>query len=56
MKPLINSKFIREVENQQEKKIKILKTNRGGEYNSNNFFLFCQEYGIINEVTAPYSL
>ena len=45
-----------EVENQREKKIKILKTNRGEKYNSNNFFLFCQEYKIIHEVTASYSL
>ena len=43
------------VENQKEKKIKILRFNRGGEYTLNKFFRFYQEHGIIYQVTTPYS-
>ena len=41
------------VENQREKNIKVLRTNRGGEYTSNMFEEFCVEHGIDHEVTAP---
>ncbi|XP_066164242.1 cytochrome P450 714B2 isoform X1 [Oryza sativa Japonica Group] len=44
-----------EVENQLERKIKQLRSDRGGEYFSNEFISFCEEYGIIHERTAPYS-
>ena len=44
-----------EVENQIERKIKRLRDDRGGEYISNEFSQFCAEYGIIHEVTPPYS-
>jgi hypothetical protein len=44
-----------EVENQLERKIKHVRTDRGGEYFSNLFTLFCEEHGIIHERTAPYS-
>ena len=44
-----------EVENQQEKKIKIIRSDRGGEYTSNELTNFCEDHGIIHEVTAPYS-
>jgi transposase InsO family protein len=43
-----------EVENQLEKKIKCFRVDRGGEYFSNEFDLFCAEYGIIHERMAPY--
>jgi transposase InsO family protein len=36
------------VENQLERKIKRLRSDRGGEY-------FCVEHGIIHERTPPYS-
>ena len=42
-----------EVENQLEKNIKRLRTDRGGEYFSNDFSKFCAEYGIIHERTPP---
>jgi transposase InsO family protein len=45
-----------EVENQLEKNVKRLQTDRGGEYFSNDFFEFCAEHGIIHEMTPPYSL
>jgi transposase InsO family protein len=44
-----------EVENQLEKKIKCFRSDRGGEYFSNEFNLFCAEYGIIHKRTPPYS-
>jgi transposase InsO family protein len=44
-----------EVENQLERKIKRVRSDRGGEYFSNLFTLFCEEHGIIHERTPPYS-
>jgi hypothetical protein len=44
-----------EVENQLEKKIKRFRSDRGGEYFSNVFDLFCVEYGIIHKKTLLYS-
>jgi transposase InsO family protein len=44
-----------EVENQLVKKIKRFRSDRGGEYFSNGFDLFCVEYGVIHERTPPYS-
>ena len=44
-----------EVENQKEKKIKILRSDRGGEYFPNEFDSFCGEHGIIHQKTAPYT-
>ena len=38
-----------EVENQLEKKIKRLRSDRGGEYFSNEFSEFCTVHGIIHE-------
>jgi transposase InsO family protein len=45
-----------EIENQLERKIKHLRSDRGGEYFSNEFNLFCEEHGIVHERTPPYSL
>ena len=44
-----------EVENQLEKKIKHLRSDRGEEYFSNEFFEFCTVHGIIHQRTPPYS-
>jgi transposase InsO family protein len=44
-----------EVENQLEKKIKRFRSDRGGEYFSNEFELFCVEHDIIHERTPSYS-
>jgi len=44
-----------EVENQIEKKIKRLQSDRGGEYFSNEFSEFCAVDEIIHERTPPYS-
>ena len=43
-----------EVENQLNKKIKRLRSDRGGEYEE-PIGEFCVQHGIIHEVTAPYS-
>jgi transposase InsO family protein len=44
-----------EVENQLKKKIKRLWSDRGGEYFSKEFDLFCEEHGIIHERMPPFS-
>jgi transposase InsO family protein len=44
-----------EVENQLEKMIKRFWSDRGGEYFSNEFDLFCVEHDIIHERMPPYS-
>ena len=44
-----------EVENQLEKKIKRVRSDRGGEYFSNGFSQFCAKNGIIHERTPSYS-
>jgi transposase InsO family protein len=44
-----------EVENQLERKIKHLRSDRGGKYFSNTFDILCEEHGIVHERTLPYS-
>ena len=48
-------KYKNEVENQLSKKIKRLRSDRGGEYESSPFNTFTEEHGIIHETTPPYS-
>ena len=48
-------KYKNEVETQLSKKIKRLRSDRGGEYESNPFNTFCEEHGIAHEITPPYS-
>jgi hypothetical protein len=48
-------KYKTEVENQKNKRIKRLKIDRGGEYESNPFTEFCEQNAIIHEVTPLYS-
>ena len=43
-----------EVENQLNRKIKVLRSDRGGEYES-PFVDLCARHGIIHETTTPYS-
>lgn len=47
-------KYKAEVENQMNRKIKILRSDRGGEYEY-PFARVCEESGIIHQTTAPYS-
>ncbi|KAA3471490.1 wall-associated receptor kinase 2-like protein [Gossypium australe] len=43
------------VENQNEKKIKILRSDKGGEYFLDLFSMFCEENGIIHQRMRPYT-
>jgi hypothetical protein len=49
-------KFKIEVENQKDKKIKRLRSDRGGEYGSSLLKSFCEKDGIVHEVTATRTL
>ena len=42
-------------ETEKEVKIKTLKSNRGGEFTSDEFLRYCLEHGIKRHLTAPYS-
>ncbi|CAH9104519.1 unnamed protein product, partial [Cuscuta europaea] len=48
-------KFKNLAEKQSGEMIKVLRTDGGGEYLSNEFNQFCEQEGIIHEVTAPYT-
>ena len=43
------------LENMTEKKIKILRTDNGTEYETNGFKDFCREAGIMRETTTVYT-
>jgi transposase InsO family protein len=43
------------IENLSERKIKILKSDNGGEYTSKEFANFCKDAGIKRELTTPYN-
>ena len=47
--------FKAEVENQLNKNIKILKSDRDGEYESNEFSELRTKFGIIYQTTTPYT-
>jgi transposase InsO family protein len=44
-----------EIENHLERRIKRLRSDRGGEYFSGDFSDFCVEHAIIHKRTLPYS-
>ncbi len=48
--------YVTLVENQSENRgrVKVLRSDNGGEYTSNNFIKFCAEKGIMHEFTSPY--
>lgn len=53
IKDIIFTKFkiyMTEVKNQLDRKNKILKSNRGGEYIYNKFIKFCEDHSIIHKV------
>jgi hypothetical protein len=43
------------VENQTEKRIKVLRTDNGGEFHGNEFEELCNKYGIARQKTTPYT-
>ncbi|CAL2258040.1 unnamed protein product [Prunus armeniaca] len=50
-----NKSFKTRVEKESGKYIQILRTNRGGEFNSHNFASFCELHGIWRQLTAGYT-
>ena len=46
-------RYMNEVENQTERKVKTLRTDRGGEYLSDMFKTICNDRGIIRQLTIP---
>ena len=48
-------KYKGEVENQLDRKIKRLRFDRGGEYDTNSLTIFCGKNGIIHETSASYT-
>ena len=49
--------YVTLVENQNgnQGRVKVLRSDNGGEYISNNFIKYCAEKGIVHELTSPYS-
>nr|GEW17209.1 hypothetical protein [Tanacetum cinerariifolium] len=47
--------FQNEVENQLGKKIKAIRSDRGGEYLSHEFINHMTSYGIVSQLTSPYT-
>jgi hypothetical protein len=43
------------IENLSERKIKMLRSDNGGEYTSKDFVNFCKDVGIKRELTIPYN-
>lgn len=48
-------KFKAFAENHSGKKLKALRTDRGGEFLSNEFIVFCDENEIHRQLTTPYT-
>ena len=46
-------KFLNEVENQLDKKVKALRIDRGREYLSEQFKKLCKEKGTVRQLTTP---
>jgi hypothetical protein len=48
-------KYKIEVENQKDKRIKILRSDRGGEYFPQEFTIYCEKNGLIHQRLASYT-
>ena len=48
-------KYKAEVENQLDRKIKRLRSDRGGEYDTNSLIVSCEKNGIVHDTIAPYT-
>lgn len=48
-------RFKAQVENKSERRIKILRTDRGGDFCSKEFKSFCEAAGVERQYTAPYT-
>lgn len=49
-------KFKAHVENGKDKRIKMLRTDHGGEFYPQEFIAYCAENGVTRQYTTPYSL
>ncbi|GJS03669.1 zinc finger, CCHC-type containing protein [Tanacetum coccineum] len=47
--------FRQRIETEMRLKLRMLRTDRGGEFTSNEFTKYCKEHGIARQLTAPYS-
>ncbi|GJR08976.1 zinc finger, CCHC-type containing protein [Tanacetum coccineum] len=47
--------FRQQIEMEMRIKLRMLRTDRGGEFTSNEFTKYCKENGIARQLTAPYS-
>ncbi|GJS96809.1 zinc finger, CCHC-type containing protein [Tanacetum coccineum] len=47
--------FRQQIEMEMRMKLRMLRTDRGGEFTSNEFTKYCKENGIARQLTAPYS-
>nr|GEX15469.1 putative zinc finger, CCHC-type [Tanacetum cinerariifolium] len=47
--------YNKSIENELRTTLKMLRTDRGGEFTSNEFTQYCKENGISRQLTAPYS-
>ncbi|PWA60828.1 ribonuclease H-like domain, Reverse transcriptase, RNA-dependent DNA polymerase [Artemisia annua] len=47
--------FKQKIEMELRLKLRILRTDRGGEFTSNEFTQYCKDNGIARQLTAPYS-
>nr|GFA89429.1 zinc finger, CCHC-type [Tanacetum cinerariifolium] len=47
--------FRQQIEIEMRMKLRMLRTDRGGEFTSNEFIKYCKENGIAQQLTAPYS-
>lgn len=47
--------FKTQVENESSYKLKMLRTDRGGEFNSQLFNDYCRKEGVKRQLTAPYT-
>ena len=48
-------KYKTKVENQKDKRIKVLKSDRDSEYFPQKFINYCEENGLIHQRSAPYT-
>ena len=48
-------KFKMRVEVKSGKKLRVLRTDRGGEFTSVEFAAYCADQGVVRHHTAPYS-
>nr|GEY06992.1 zinc finger, CCHC-type [Tanacetum cinerariifolium] len=49
------NEYKKSIENELRTTLKMLRTDRGGEFTSNEFMKYCKENGISRQLTAPYS-